>query len=115
MSVVGPLAVRSGSANTGRGGGSAQARGENARGKRQGFPRCSSECAAQVIFGIGVTAREAGASESQHGLDLADRETAAQQALGDPQIGDAPIAYCGCVSGAPRCGGRWGERPREPA
>ena len=91
MSVVGPLAVRSGSANTGRGGGSAQARGENARGKRQGFPRCSSECAAQVIFGIGVTAREAGASESQHGLDLADRETAAQQALGDPQIGDAPI------------------------
>ena len=51
----------------------------------------SCERAAQVICGVGVTAREAGRSESQHGLDLVGRYTTAQQLLGDPQVGDAPI------------------------
>jgi hypothetical protein len=78
--------------NTGRAaGGSAKARSGTAGGKRPGLACRSCECAAQVIFGIGVTARKAGASQSQHGLDLVGRDTAAQQPLGDPQIGDTPI------------------------
>ena len=80
--------------NTGRAaGGSAKARSGTARGKREGFALRSSECAAQVIFGIGVTTRKAGATEPQHGLDLVGRETAAQKPLSDPQISDAPIGW----------------------
>src|SRR5215831_11829265 len=80
-----------GAVDTG-GGGRASARGPNLRGKRSefGFPS-ACERAAQVIVGIGVQTREAGAAQAQHGLDLVGRETTAQQTLSDPEIGDAPI------------------------
>jgi hypothetical protein len=65
---------------------------KSARRKRHGFGlEGSCEGAAQVIFGVGVAAREAGRSESKHGLDLVGRNTTAQQFLGDPQVGDTPI------------------------
>lgn len=80
--------------NTGRAAGrSAKAKSGTARGKRQDLARRSCECAAQVIFGIGVTTRKAGASEPQHSSDLVGRDAAAQQPLGDPQIGDTPIGW----------------------
>jgi len=78
--------------HTGRAAGaSSKARSGTARGKRQGLACRSSECAAQVIFGIGVTTRKAGASESQYSADLVGRYAAAQQPLGDPQICNTPI------------------------
>src|SRR5258705_344664 len=59
---------------------------KSARRKRQRLGlEGASEGAAQVIFGVGVTAREAGRSESKHSLDLIGRNTTAQQFLGDPQ------------------------------
>jgi len=63
------------------------------RRKRQAIGLAGSSCqgAAQVVFGVGVTAREAGASESQHGLDLVRRYATTQQRPGDPQVGDTPI------------------------
>src|SRR5205809_7526958 len=64
----------------------AQRARKRVRRKRRGFGlEGTGEGAAQVIFGVGVTAREAGRSESKHGLDLVGRNTTAQQLLGDPQ------------------------------
>ncbi len=78
--------------NVGSGRGVAQVR-EGKRGGRRpfGFQPGSFQGASQVIIGIGVTAREAGRSESKDGLDLFRRDAAAQQLFGDPQVGDAPI------------------------
>jgi hypothetical protein len=49
------------------------------------------EGAAQVILGIGMVAREARTAESEDRLDLVHGDAAAQQTLGDPEIGNAPI------------------------
>ena len=69
-----------------------RARLGTARRKRRGWLLGrASKRAAQVVLGIGVTAREAGAAELQHRSDLVGRHTTAEQALSDPQIGDAPI------------------------
>jgi hypothetical protein len=80
--------------NTGRGAGPSglRGRGGEARQKRSGWGRKSRACesAPQVILGIGVLAGEAGTAQAQHGLDL-EEGAAAQQALCNPQIGDAPI------------------------
>jgi len=76
----------------GVGRGIAQRTRKGARRKRHAFGlEGSCDGTAQVIFGVGVTARKAGRSESKHGLDLVGRYTTAQQLLGDPQVGDAPI------------------------
>jgi len=58
-----------------------------------GFPSGSCKRAAQVVFGVGMTARESGATESKHSFDLGDGNTTAQQALSDPQVGNAPIGW----------------------
>lgn len=63
-------------------------RGRKTRGKRQGRT-CKGTM--QVILGIGMAAREARAPEAQDICDLVDRDAAAEQALGNPQIGGAPI------------------------
>ena len=61
--------------------------------KRRGleFPAGACEGAAQVIVGEGVVARKARAAEPNNGVDLGQRRTTAQQLLGDPLVGDAPI------------------------
>ena len=92
--VVGGGVEQHGSAHRGRAtrGSRLRARLGTARRKRRGWwLGRASKRAAQVVLGIGVTAGEAGAAELQHGSDLVSRDTTAEQALSDPQIGDAPI------------------------
>jgi len=83
------------SQDTGRAAGrSMRARGGKARGERRIFGLGGAcERAAQVIFGMGVGTWKAGAAETQHRSDLVGRDTAAQQALCDPQIGNTPVRW----------------------
>src|SRR3974377_73410 len=90
---VGGGMERQGSAHSARAerGSPPRARLGTARGKRPGRLSRASKGAAQVILGVGWGTRKAGGAELQNGLDLGGRDPAAQQALCDPQIGDAPI------------------------
>jgi hypothetical protein len=66
-------------------------RGFKARGKRDAlqFQSGSREGAAEVVLGIGVTAREAGTTQPQDGKDLGQRCAAGKQILGDPADGQS--------------------------
>jgi len=74
--------------------------------------------AGQVVLGLGVAAREAGASESQDGVDLRGGHAATEQGLGDPEVGDAPVRLREALRNAEAIeeavidggGGGWGER-----
>jgi hypothetical protein len=90
-----------------RGAGSrGKVRGGKPRGKRRGWLGGAGQRAAQVIVGIAMAAWKSGAAESEYGLDLGDRDAAAEQAARNPQIGDTPIG------GEKRCGicKRWSQR-----
>jgi len=51
----------------------------------------ASKRASEIVLGLGVTARKAGTTEPQDGLDLGGRYTATEQLFGDPEVGGAPI------------------------
>jgi hypothetical protein len=55
------------------------------------FQGSASKGTSEVVLGLGVAARKAGASEPQDGVNLCRGGAAAQQLFGDPEIGDAPI------------------------
>ena len=65
--------------------------GRGARRKRCELLGRACQRAAQVVLRIGVRAWKTGAAEPQDSLDLLSGDPTAQQAFGDPQIGNAPV------------------------
>src|SRR2546427_11094102 len=61
--------------------------------KRRCFELAEGSCqgAAQIILGVGMTARKTRAAELEDGLHLRARHAAAQQLLGDPLISNTPV------------------------
>src|SRR6516162_10680676 len=55
------------------------------------FARSAGESAAEVIFWVGVSARKTWTAAAQNGGDIGRGGSLAQQLLGDPFVGDAPI------------------------
>src|SRR5215813_15021343 len=96
--------------------------------------RGASQGASEVVVGLSVAARKAGAAEAEDCLDLRGRCAAPQQLFGDPEVDDTPIGLretlrdaqtlqkalidsgrsSGLDGGADRFGRGWcGERRRE--
>jgi hypothetical protein len=51
----------------------------------------ASQSASEVVLGLAVAAREARTGEPEDGLDVISGYAAAEELLGDPEVGDAPI------------------------
>jgi hypothetical protein len=74
-----------------RGGFSAAGLRISRRKSKDRFPQGSCQCAPQIIFGIGVAAREMRTAEPEDSLHSQRWHMALQQLFGNPEIHDAPV------------------------